>query len=321
MDNTAGTMVLGIDIGGTNTKFGFVNRQGEILAKSVLSTDQFATVQQFAEEVYRRAGLLQAEAGLQHRLLGIGIGAPNANFHTGTVEQAPNLPWKGVVPLAKAFEEQFHLPCTITNDANAAALGEQLYGCARGMTDIIMITLGTGVGSGIISAGTLLYGHDGFAGELGHTIIRPGGRKHWSTGSEGSLEAYASATGIAITAKEMRAEHPDSLLNDVPEEKLDARLVFDCAEKGDPVAKEVFRFTGQILGESLANFVMFSSPQAIILFGGAARAGEYLLGPVREHMEKNLFPVFRNKVKILLSALSEADAAILGASALAWQKN
>ena len=216
--------------------------------------------------------------------------------------------------------KKFGVPCKMTNDANAAALGEMMFGAARGMKDFIMITLGTGVGSGIISNGQLIYGHDGFAGELGHTIVKPGGRKHWSTGSEGSLEAYASATGITITAKKMRAEFPNSMLNDFLEEEINSKIVFECAKKGDPTAIEVFRYTGQKLGEALANFVMFSSPEAILLFGGVIKAGDFILKPTKLHMERNLLPIFRNKVRLVFSELDEADAAILGASALVWEK-
>ncbi len=195
-----------------------------------------------------------------------------------------------------------------------------LFGAARGMKDFIMITLGTGVGSGIIANGNLIYGHDGFAGELGHTIVKPGGRKHWSTGSEGSLEAYASATGITITAKKMRAEFPESMLNQYPEDAINSKTVYECAMKEDPIAIEVFRYTGQKLGEALANFVMFSSPEAILLFGGVIKAGDFILKPAKLHMERNLLPIFRNKVKLVFSELNEADAAILGASALVWEK-
>jgi glucokinase len=188
------------------------------------------------------------------------------------------------------------------------------------MKDFIMITLGTGVGSGIVSNGQIIYGHDGFAGELGHTIVKPNGRKHWSTGSEGCLESYASATGIAITAKKMRAEFPNSMLNDYPEEEINSRTTHECAKKGDPTAIEVFRYTGQKLGEAMANFVMFSSPEAILLFGGVIQAGDFLLKPTKLYMERNLLPIFRNKVKLVLSELEEADSAILGASVLVWEK-
>ena len=313
-------VALGVDIGGTNTKFGLVNHRGEILDKGSIRTDEFEQVEDFIDALYNKVKPLIDEYCTERQFDGIGVGAPNANYYRGTIEQAPNLRWKGIVPFAELMTKKFGVPCKMTNDANAAALGEMMFGAARGMKDFIMITLGTGVGSGIISNGQLIYGHDGFAGELGHTIVKPGGRKHWSTGSEGSLEAYASATGISITAKKMRAEFPDSMLNDYPEEKIDSRVVHECALKGDPTAIEVFRYTGQKLGEALANFVMFSSPEAILLFGGVIKAGDFILKPTKLHMERNLLPIFRNKVKLVFSELDEADAAILGASALVWEK-
>ena len=313
-------VALGVDIGGTNTKFGLVNHRGEILDKGSIRTDEFEKVEDFIDALYNKVKPLIDEYCTERQFDGIGVGAPNANYYRGTIEQAPNLRWKGIVPFAELMTAKFGVPCKMTNDANAAALGEMMFGAARGMKDFIMITLGTGVGSGIISNGQLIYGHDGFAGELGHTIVKPGGRKHWSTGSEGSLEAYASATGISITAKKMRAEFPDSMLNDYPEEKIDSRVVHECALKGDPTAIEVFRYTGQKLGEALANFVMFSSPEAILLFGGVIKAGDFILKPTKLHMERNLLPIFRNKVKLVFSELDEADAAILGASALVWEK-
>ncbi len=312
-------VALGIDIGGTNTKFGVVNHRGEVLEKGNLRTDAYETVEQYIDALYENIYPLIEKHSKERTFEGIGIGAPNGNYYTGTIEQAPNLPWKGVIPFGKLMTEKFNLRSTVTNDANAAAYGEMLFGAARGMKDFIMITLGTGVGSGIIASGKLIYGHDGFAGELGHTIVKPGGRKHWSTGSEGSLEAYASATGIAITAKKMRAEFPESMLSQFPEESINSKTVHECALKGDPISIEVFRYTGQKLGEALANFVMFSSPQAILLFGGVIKAGDFILKPTKLHMERNLLPIFRNKVKLVFSELDEADAAILGASALVWE--
>ncbi|MDQ1159925.1 glucokinase [Chryseobacterium sp. SORGH_AS 447] len=313
-------VALGIDIGGTNTKFGVVNHRGEVLEKGNIRTDAYPTVEEYIDALYEAVRPLIENHGKEKNFDGIGVGAPNANYYTGTIEQAPNLPWKGIIPFAQLIKNKFGLPCTITNDANAAAIGEMLFGAARGMKDFIMITLGTGVGSGIVAGGKLIYGHDGFAGELGHTIVKPGGRKHWSTGSEGCLEAYASATGIAITAKKMRAEFPESLLNQYPEESINSKTVHECALKGDPISMEVFRYTGQKLGEALANFVMFSSPEAILLFGGVIKAGDFILKPTKLHMERNLLPIFRNKVKLVFSELDEADAAILGASALVWEK-
>jgi glucokinase len=313
-------LAIGIDIGGTNTKFGIVNHRGEILTKGDIQTDSYATIHEFIDALYENIQPLFETHGKNTQLKGIGMGAPNGNYYTGKIEYAPNLPWAGVLPIAELTSKKFGIPCTLTNDANAAAMGEMMYGAARGMKDFIMITLGTGVGSGIVSNGLMIYGHDGFAGELGHTIIRPGGRKHWSTGAHGSLEAYCSATGIAITAKKLRAENPKSLLNEIPEEEINSKAVYNVAVKGDETAIEVFRYTGQILGEALANFIMFSSPEAIILFGGVIKAGDFIIKPTKEHMEKNLLPIFQNKIKLMFSELKEADAAILGASALVWEK-
>jgi glucokinase len=250
---------------------------------------------------------------------GIGVGAPNGNHYTGNIEHAANLQWKGIVPLSAMLESKFKLPVVLTNDANAAAIGEMIYGAAKGMKDFIMITLGTGVGSGIVANGKLIYGHDGFAGELGHTIIIPDGRPHAGTGKKGSLESYASATGVRLTAIEiLKNRKEESLLRTIPEDKLDSKAVYDAAIQGDKIALEIFEFTGRILGLALANAVVFSSPEAIILFGGLTKAGDLILKPTRDHMEANLIKIFQNKVKILVSHLKESDAAILGASALAW---
>lgn len=311
-------IALGVDIGGTNTKYGLVNQRGEVLLKGRIKTLDYPEVGDFIDTLYDKVMPEIEWLGDQAQFVGVGVGSPNGNFYKGTIEDATNLIWDGVVPFTEMAAKKFGVPCKITNDANAAALGEMMYGAARGMKDFIMITLGTGVGSGIVCNGDLVYGSDGFAGELGHTIVKPNGRKHWNTGSEGSLEAYASATGISITAKKLRVEFPDSMLNDFPEDEINAKTVHDCCLKGDAVAKEVFRYTGQRLGEALANFVMFSSPEAILLFGGVIQAGEYLLAPTKMYMERNLLPIFRGKVKLIVSELEEADAAILGASALVW---
>jgi len=311
-------LAIGIDIGGTNTKFGLVNHRGQILTQGDIPTDKTPDIEDYIEDLFNALQPEIVKAG-NKPVRGIGVGAPNGNYYTGTIDYAPNLPWRGVVPLAKLIGDRFNLPCTLTNDANAAAVGEMMYGAARGMKDFIMITLGTGVGSGIVANGQLIYGHDGFAGELGHTVIRPGGRPHWSTEINGSLEAYCSATGIAITARELREHYPDSTLNNYKSEEINSKVVFECADKGDEAARETFRFTGQLLGEALANFIMFSSPEAIILFGGVINAGDYIMKPTREHMEKNLLPIFQNKVKLVFSELKEADAAILGESALVWE--
>ena len=319
MIELSGELAVGIDIGGTNTKYGLVNHRGEILEKGDLRTDAHATADTFIEELHEALSPLIKKHKQEGKVKGIGIGAPNGNYYTGTIDYAPNLQWEGVVPIAKLVTAKLGLPAALTNDANAAAVGEMNYGAARGMRDFIMITLGTGVGSGIVANGQLIYGHDGFAGELGHTVIRPGGRPHWSTEIDGSLEAYCSATGIVLTAKELlQQRNEESILRQLNIDELTSKKIYDCAIKGDKIAQEVYRFTGQILGEALANFVMFSSPEAIILFGGVIKAGDLIMKPTREHMEKNLLPIFQNKVRLIFSELKEADAAILGASALVW---
>jgi glucokinase len=310
---------IGVDIGGTATKSGVVNHRGQIVGTgSVLPTGMYYCAEAFVDALYKALLPAMELVGMEH-IKGIGVGAPNGNVHTGTIEYAPNLPWRGIVPLAQMIADRFELPCALTNDANAAAVGEMMYGAAKGMKDLIVLTLGTGVGSGIVSNGQLLYGHDGFAGELGHTIVCRG-RKHWSTGLDGSLEAYASATGIAITARVLLDTWVGpSLLRDYKAGEITSRLVCECALQGDELAQKVFRFTGEVLGEALASFVMFSSPEAIILFGGVVNAGDLLMQPTRMHMEKNLLPIYQGKVKLLFSELKEADAAILGASALVWE--
>lgn len=317
--NALEPLAIGVDIGGTGTKFGIVDRVGNVLFSGEMSTKKHAKVETFIDELQVRLSELMTKAGGQGRIKGIGVGAPNGNYYTGTVEYAPNLPWKGIIPLAKMIQDKTKLPVVLTNDANAAAVGEMMYGAAKGMKDFIMITLGTGVGSGIVANGQLILGHDGFAGELGHTIIIPDGRMHEGTGKKGSLESYASATGVRLTTLEvLKTSKKKSVLRDVPAKDIDSKKVFEAAIAGDEVAKEIFEYTGKILGMALANAVMFSSPEAIILFGGLTKAGDLILKPTREHMEENLIKVFQNKVKILVSHLKESDAAILGASALAW---
>ena len=312
---------VGIDIGGTTTKFGIVNDKGEILMQDRIPSNEHDIVEDFIEDLHKKLMPMIEKAGQVSDFSGIGIGAPNGNIYTGTIEYAPNLKWKGIIPLADLIEKKFALPTRLTNDANAAAMGEMMYGACKGMKHFITITLGTGVGSGIVIDGKIVVGHDGFAGELGHTIIRPGGRLHKSTGMRGSLESYASATGVRETAIEMLTKHPEeaSLLRNYSINDLTSETVYECAIQGDNIANNIFEFTGQILGESLANFIMFSSPEAIVLFGGLTKAGNLLLNPTRKHMEMNLLPIFQNKVKLVFSELKEADAAILGASALVWE--
>ncbi len=311
---------VGIDIGGTTTKFGIVDREGNIIEQDRIPSNAHEVVEDFIDDLYAKLMPMITKMGGVEQCAGIGMGAPNGNFYTGTIEYAPNLKWKGIIPIADLIEKKFGLPTKLTNDANAAAVGEMMYGCTKKIKHFITITLGTGVGSGIVIDGKIVLGHDGFAGELGHTIIRPGGRMHKSTGMRGSLEAYASATGVRETAIEMLTEHPEkeSLLRNYSLNELTSHSVYECAMQGDTIANNIFEFTGQILGESLANFIMFSSPEAIVLFGGLTKAGSLILNPTRKHMEANLLPIFQNKVKLLFSELQEADAAIVGASALIW---
>ena len=318
--NSYEQLAIGIDIGGTGTKYGIVDRTGNVILSGSINTRNYPDVNDYVKAVHQHAYKLVEQVGGIGRIKGVGVGAPNGNYYTGVIEFAPNLPWKGIIPLAKLLEQEFKLPVTLTNDANAAAIGEMMYGAAQNMKDFIMITLGTGVGSGIVSNGKLIYGHDGFAGELGHAIVIPDGRLHEGTGKRGPLEVYASATGVRLTAIEkLKESTAPSLLRNIPEDQLDSKDVYEAALKGDVIAKEIFEFTGKILGISLANAIMFSSPEAIILFGGLARAGEFILSPTRKYMEENLIQVFQNKVKLIISHLKESDAAILGASALVWE--
>jgi glucokinase len=308
-------VVLGIDIGGTNTSLGIVNRAGQILAQVDMPT-KGDTVEDFIAALKDRIDKLVDEVG-DVSINGAGLGAPNANYFSGEIAHAPNLPWKGIIPIAKLLGAALHLKVTITNDAKAAALGEMMYGAARGMKDFILITLGTGVGSGFIVNGNLIYGHDGFAGELGHTTVVRDGRK-CPCGRNGCLERYTSATGIVVTAEEWLAERNDETILRHHKGKLTAKHIHEAADKGDKFAIELFDYTGMMLGQALANTAAITSPEAIIFFGGLAQAGELIMKPVRKHLEANLLFVYKHKIKLLQSALSDADAAILGASALAW---
>lgn len=311
---------IGIDVGGTNTKFGVVNKNGEILIQDRIKTNEKENVEGFIDVLAEKLQPMIDQYGGPEAFVGIGMGAPNANYYQGTIEYAANLKWKGIIPMADIMEEKFKIQTKLTNDANAAAVGEMQYGIAKGMKNFITITLGTGVGSGVIIDGKIVLGYNGFAGELGHVIVRNGGRLHQGTGLCGSLESYASATGVRDTAIEFLQANPDinSLLSSYTIDELTSETVFKCAEQGDVLANEVFEFTGQILGEALATFVHFSAPEAIVLFGGLTKAGDLIMKPTRQAMEDNLLQVFKNQVKILFSTLNEADAAILGASALVW---
>jgi glucokinase len=316
---------IGIDIGGTNTAYGIVNRRGEILIQDRFHTRDYTTPEKFITELKNR---LQPEIDNfgKDAFSGIGIGAPNANFYSGEIMLAPNLPWKGTIALRKLTEEAFGLPVTITNDANATALGEMTYGAAKGMKDFIIVTLGTGVGSGFVANGQLIYGHDGFAGEMGHIIAVRNGRD-CGCGRKGCLETYSSATGIVRTAKEWlqqnkgksNADHNDWLKNIYESGgEISSSGIHKAALAGDPLAIEIFDYTGMLLGQALADMVAITSPEAIILFGGLAKAGNYILEPTKRYMEENLLAIFQNKINIIPSGLSERDAAILGSSALAW---
>ena len=313
--------VIGIDIGGQTSKCGIVNRRGEVLAKTVIRSDDTEDVAIFVDNLAEALRRIIAEAGVEGEICGIGVGAPNGNYYTGTIEYAPNLKWGGakVIPFAEMLSAKMDgIRVILTNDANAAAVGEMTYGAARGMKNFIMITLGTGVGSGIVIDGNVVYGHDGFAGELGHTCaVRHNGRP-CGCGKTGCLEAYASATGVARTAREWleMTDEPSALRAlDV----ITSKDVYDAAKEGDKLAIKIFEFTGRILGEKLADFIEFSAPEAIILFGGLARSKEFLTEPIRKAMDENVLPLWRGKVKLVYSQLKESDAAILGASALAWE--
>ncbi|MET0395169.1 MAG: ROK family protein [Chitinophagaceae bacterium] len=309
-------LTAGIDIGGTNTVVGLVDEQGRIVFRDKLKTGQYPIVNDLLSAIEGSVNKAAEQIG-SFELLGYGIGAPNGNLKTGTIEFAANLPWERNLPLAAMAAEKFRKPCRLTNDANAAALGEKIYGKAKGLSDFIVITLGTGVGAGIVSNGLLLTGFDGSAGELGHTIVVPNGRKHWGTHVAGCLEAYASATGIVLTAIEfLEADERSSLLNRYDKKEITSQVIYECAMAGDQLALKVFRFTAELLGIALANFVLFSAPEAVILFGGVAKGKDLFLSVASAHMDRCLPANWRAKTKLLVSELPEADAAILGAASL-----
>ena len=313
--------VLGLDMGGTNSVLGVVDARGHVLGRTSIKTQAYRDINDYVNALYEEAQKIIEPLGGMEMVRGIGAGVPNGNFYTGYIQEAMNLPWQ-TVPFAKLVSERFGLPCRITNDANAAAMGEMTYGAAKGMKNFIMITLGTGVGSGIVIDGNVVYGHDGFAGELGHTTaVRGENARPCNCGKMGCLEAYASATGVARTAKEiLTSTTKDTLLRQLDVDNITSKDVYDAAEQGDEVAKEIFDFTGTILGQQLADFIAFSAPEAIVLFGGLTKSGDWIKRPIEEAMNKNVLPLWKNKVKVLFSDLKEADAAVLGASALAWSE-
>ena len=312
--------VLGIDIGGQTAKCGIVSQQGEVVAQTIMVSNKHNDAGSFVDALALTLKKLLSDVQLDGPVRGIGVGAPNGNYYTGEIKQAPNLSWahEGNVPFAYLLTKAMDgMPVALTNDANAAAVGEMTYGVAQGMKNFIMITLGTGVGSGIVIDGKVLYGHDGFAGELGHVCVERGGRR-CGCGKLGCLEAYCSAIGVARTAAEWLEAHPEesSLLR--LRDNVTSKDVYEAAKAGDKMALQIFDYTGTILGRSFADFIAFSAPEAIILFGGLARAKEFLTEPILKAMNDNVLPLWKDKVKLLYSSLSESDAAILGASALAW---
>ena len=314
-------VTLGIDIGGTNTKYGFVDKDGKIYCESSISTTTPGeNFENYLDNLHREVTNALKNCPEKLELIGVGVGAPNGNYFNGCIEFAVNLPWKGITRIVSLMEEKFGVPAVLTNDANAAAMGEMLFGTAKGMKDFIVITLGTGVGSGIVIGGNMVYGHDGFAGELGHVVIKEGGRE-CGCGRHGCLETYCSANGIRRTVFEMLANRTNpSVLRGISYDDLTSARIYEAAMEGDHIAREAFRYTGRILGRALADFVTFSSPEAIILFGGLAKAGELIRQPTEEAMEESMLHCFKNKVKVLLSCLDEGNVAILGAGALSWNE-
>lgn len=310
--------VIGLDMGGTNSVFGIVDQRGNIKSQTVISTKAYPDFKDYVKAAYEALQPALDQVGGIQNIRAMGIGAPDANYYTGNIENAANLAWKGIVPCAQLFEEVFGIPVRVTNDANAAAMGEMTYGVARGMKNFIMITLGTGVGSGIVVDGRVVYGSDGFAGELGHFVIdHSDNARSCGCGRKGCLEAYTSATGVARTAREF-LEHSSeaSLLRDLVADEITSYDVFKAAEKGDKLALDIFNYTGRILGTACADFATFCSPEAFVFFGGLTKAGEYLMQPLRKAYEENILFLYKNEAKLLISALNGSEAAVLGASAL-----
>lgn len=312
-------VTAGVDIGGTNTVFGLVDKTGDVIVEGNLITTDYPEIQDFTRALGSAIkGLLNSNPDL--KIIGTGIGAPNANYHKGTIELAPNLAWKGIVPLADLVKKEIGVPVVVTNDANAAAMGEMIFGGAKGMKDFIVLTLGTGLGSGIVINGQMVYGHTGHAGELGHTIVVPGGRV-CGCGRRGCYETYASASGLVRTVLEMLSELRDpSVLRDIPPSRLTSKRIAEAAMEKDPIAVKALDFTAEKIAFGIINAIGFSSPEAVFLFGGLAQAGEALFEPVRKYVDIGVQPIFRGTVKILPSNVPESNAAVLGAAALAWNE-
>lgn len=323
-ENLIKPYVIGLDLGGTNSVFGIVDSRGDIKATTAIKTQGYETVDEYVEASVEALKIIIDQVGGIEKIKAMGIGAPNGNYYTGTIEFAPNLSWghNGIVPLAKMFSNKLGIPVALTNDANAAAIGEMTYGVARGMKNFIVITLGTGVGSGIVINGQLVYGSDGFAGELGHVVMNRVNGRPCGCGRKGCLEAYCSATGVARTARELiETTDEPSLLRDMPAADITSLDVSIAASKGDALAKRIYEFTGNMLGEACADFAAFSSPEAFIFFGGLTKAGALLMDPIKKAYEENVLNIFKGKAKFLVSGLDGSSAAVLGASAVGWDIN
>ena len=314
-------LAIGIDIGGTNTKFGFVDREGNIYGESSSPTVGYPDFDDYLAMLYSHIEKAKDALDFEVEIVGVGIGAPNGNYYKGTIEDAPNLEWKGTVEFSEKMSAYYpDRPIILTNDANAAAIGEMTYGSAKGMRDFVIITLGTGLGSGIVANGQLVYGHDGKAGELGHVMVKKNGRV-CGCGKRGCLETYVSATGLVRTVYKLLADfNEDSVLRDVSFNDLSAKMITDAAVEGDYIAQKAFRYTAKILGAKLADTVAHTSPQAFFFFGGMVHAGDILLDPVKQQMEANLMSIYQGKIDLLVSGLQDRNAAVLGASSLVWQE-
>lgn len=320
-ENLIKPYVIGLDLGGTNSVFGIVDSRGDIKATTAIKTQGYETVDEYVEASVEALQIIIDQVGGIEKIKAMGIGAPNGNYYTGTIEFAPNLSWghNGIVPLAKMFSDKLGIPVALTNDANAAAIGEMTYGVARGMKNFIVITLGTGVGSGIVINGQLVYGSDGFAGELGHVIMNRVNGRPCGCGRKGCLEAYCSATGVARTARELiETTDEPSLLRDMPAADITSLDVSIAASKGDALAKRIYEFTGNMLGEACADFAAFSSPEAFIFFGGLTKAGALLMDPIKKAYDDYVLNIYKGKAKFLVSSLEGSSAAVLGASAVGW---
>lgn len=319
-EETLKPYVIGLDLGGTNSVFGIVDSRGDIKVTTAIKTQGYDNVEDYVDASVEALHVIIEQVGGIDKIKAMGIGAPNGNYYKGTIEFAPNLAWghSGIVPLADMFSKKLGIPVALTNDANAAAIGEMAYGVARGMKNFIVITLGTGVGSGIVVNGQLVYGSDGFAGELGHVIVKENGRS-CGCGRCGCLEAYCSATGVARTARELleKTDEP-SLLRDLDPEKITSLDVSNAAEKGDKLALEIYEFTGRLLGEACANFAAFCSPEAFIFFGGLTKAGDLIMDPIKKAYDETVLKIYKDKAKFLISSLEGSSAAVLGASAVGW---